>query len=79
MKKLLIPLSILGLVVGGYWLWRERKGLRNKIVEGHRSPVEEKANVNVADHTNEELPGSLLADRDEVKDWVIAVKCNVNK
>jgi len=79
MKKIMIPLTILGLAVSGYWLWRERKGLRNKIVEGHRSPVEEKANVNVADHTNEELPGSLLADRDEVKDWVIAVKCNVNK
>jgi len=79
MKKLLIPLTILGLAVSGYWLWREGKSLRNKIVESHRPPFKEKADTNMADHVNEDLQGSLLADRDEVKDWVIAVKCNVNK
>ncbi|MFC6295452.1 hypothetical protein ACFQH1_09600 [Lactiplantibacillus daoliensis] len=79
MKKIMIPLTILGLAVSGYWLWRRRKSLRNQTVESHRPPVNEKVDTNVADHANEDLQGSLLADRDEVKDWVIAVKCNVNK
>jgi len=79
MKKIVIPITVLGVLLGAYWWWQRRSILKRaepvtKSQPTTRNEIEETANETY----QEEAQANLLANREDFKDWTIAVKCNVN-
>lgn len=80
MKKIGLSLAIAGLVGCGFWIWRHRSSIAKKLrVSSRRDRVKGtalKMKHQLTADPRDQLRGNLLADRAEVKDWLIAVKCD---
>ncbi|BDZ30531.1 hypothetical protein RA086_05035 [Lactiplantibacillus sp. WILCCON 0030] len=79
MKKVILGLSVVGAMAGGYWLWQQRDRLARQARQSSRidrlKGAGLKAKGKLTGDSRDQLRGSLLADRGELKDWLVAVKC----
>lgn len=69
MKKVFLGLMLAGLATAGVFIWRRYQ------VHARMSDTPNDSDKPTTAVTSDPLKDNLLVDRQEVQDWVIAVKC----